>query len=74
MSVHSSGWTVGAAHTSDEPDGIVDDVDTLAPGDLQDLLLPSFLRVVDAVICARPARDVELLLRACSRDDLCPQR
>ena len=40
------------AHTSDETHRVVDHVDTLAPGDLEHLLLPTLLRVVHTVVSA----------------------
>lgn len=56
--------------TSDHPDGVVDDVHALAARDLQDLLLPVWLGVVDRVVSATVFdSDIEFLLRACRGDD-----
>lgn len=56
--------------TSNEPDRVVDDVHALASSEFQDLFLPALFRVVHAMVRSTVSDgDVQLLLRARSRDD-----
>lgn len=56
-------------------DWIENDVDSLPTGDPHDLLLPPFLRIVDAEVCSSDAfANFKLLLRSSGRDDLAAER
>lgn len=57
--------------TSNEPDGVVYDVDALSPGKLQHFLLPALLGVVHAMVrAAIPNDNINLLLGASGGNDL----